>query len=172
MSEGFNPISDWIPIFVTGTAYTTSVVQVLDAGTPVVSQVIPVGVAWSPETLLAGVPRNPVSNLTIGCAGMWVRVQLTGSGTENVTFEVFPRDPYDARAAVGDAPASLFAGAFQVVDPELGVVYAKGATTPYNQAFNVRVEDVGMGCNLKFTRAAGTGNMNVAAWFKRYRYYS
>lgn len=169
MSEAFNPIGSWIPLFVTGSAYTVNVPQTLDAGTPVKSQIIPVGQAFSPNrTPEYNTKINPVPNLSIGCAGLLIRIQLVGSGTEDVTFEIFPRDAFDADT---EQPAQQFAATFETVDPVLGAVYAKGATTPYNQAFNATVEEVGPACNLLFTRAAGTGNMTVSAWIRRYRYY-
>lgn len=169
MSEAFNPIGGWVPVFVTGVAYTTNVPQALDSGTPIASQIIPVGQAFAPERRPKYQTQiNPVTNLSIGCAGMFVRIQLVGSATEDVTFEVFPRDCFDGDSAQA---GQQFDAAFEVVSPSLGAVYAKGATTPYNQVFNVRVEEIGPACNLLFTRAAGTGNMTVSAWIKRYRYY-
>lgn len=158
MSQGYNPIESWQPVFLTGTAYTVSVPQALDAGTPVSSIVLPVGAAYGTmKDASPGVSGDPRQKLTIGCAGMQVRVELVGTGTEDVEFEVFPRDPHNQ--------------SFEVESAILGVTYAKGATTPYRQVFDIKVEEVGPGCNLKFTRATGTGNMTVAAWIKRYRYY-
>lgn len=171
MSQGFSAIEGWVPLFVTGTAYGTNVPQTLDAATAVKSQVIPLGQTYAPNIQpVHNTPKNPVEGLTIGAAGMFIRIQLVGSDTEDVTFEVFSRDAHDGDTV--DIKAQQFAAAFEVEDAVLGAVYAKGATTPYNQQFNVTVEEVGLACNLLFTRAAGTGNMTVSAWIKRWRYYS
>lgn len=173
VSEGFSTIEGWLPVFVTGTAYTTNVPQTLNAGADVVSQVIPIGQLYAPNIQHRfNRKSNPVEGLTIGAHGLVVRIQIVGSGEEDVTFEIFPRDAHDADVSETTIKNQQFSSAFQVEDPVLGAVYAKGATTPYNQQFIAFTEEIGFACNLKFIRAAGTGNMTVSAWIKRFRRYS
>ena len=160
MSNGFNPIHGWQPLFITGTAYTVSVPVTLDAGTPVESLIFPVGCAYSDKVadvsaggLQSGDPRQ---KLSIGCNGFELRTEFVGSAADDVTLDVIAMDPHDQ--------------SFEPADPAVGVTYNNN-TNPYKNHMIVTVEDVGSGCKVKYTRVANTGNLTVAAWIRRFRYY-